>query len=280
MPIRIVVDSSADFDRTEAKRLNIDIVPMSIQFGDQSFLDGISLSKADFYKQLSEGSANPYTAQPAPSDFLPYLQAAKEAGDEVLIITISSVLSGTYQSAVISKTMCDYSPIYIIDSLTATAGIQILAEEACRLRDLRYSAAQITQELENLKPHIRIFAIVDTLEYLRRGGRLSNFQAGLGTVTKLKPVLTVREGSVVVVGKSFGQTAAMKQMLKFLDSHPISDNYPAIALTSDDPTRENALIHGLNVQSGLPKILRHCSIGPTIGAHIGPGAVGIAYVEE
>lgn len=280
MPIRIVVDSSADFDRTEAKRLNIDIVPMSIQFGDQSFLDGISLSKADFYKQLSEGSANPYTAQPAPSDFLPYLQAAKEAGDEVLIITISSVLSGTYQSAVISKTMCDYSPIYIIDSLTATAGIQILAEEACRLRDLRYSAAQITQELENLKPHIRIFAIVDTLEYLRRGGRLSNFQAGLGTVTKLKPVLTVREGSVVVVGKSFGQTAAMKQMLKFLDSHPISDNYPTIALTSDDPTRENALIHGLNVQSGLPKILRHCSIGPTIGAHIGPGAVGIAYVEE
>lgn len=280
MPIRIVVDSSADFDRTEAKRLNIDIVPMSIQFGDQSFLDGISLSKADFYKQLSEDSANPYTAQPAPSDFLPYLQAAKEAGDEVLIITISSVLSGTYQSAVISKTMCDYSPIYIIDSLTATAGIQILAEEACRLRDLRYSAAQITQELENLKPHIRIFAIVDTLEYLRRGGRLSNFQAGLGTVTKLKPVLTVREGSVVVVGKSFGQTAAMKQMLKFLDSHPISDNYPAIALTSDDPTRENALIHGLNVQSGLPKILRHCSIGPTIGAHIGPGAVGIAYVEE
>lgn len=280
MPIRIVVDSSADFDRTEAKRLNIDIVPMSIQFGDQSFLDGISLSKADFYKQLSEGSANPYTAQPAPSDFLPYLQAAKEAGDEVLIITISSVLSGTYQSAVISKTMCDYSPIYIIDSLTATAGIQILAEEACRLRDLRYSAAQITQGLENLKPHIRIFAIVDTLEYLRRGGRLSNFQAGLGTVTKLKPVLTVREGSVVVVGKSFGQTAAMKQMLKFLDSHPISDNYPAIALTSDDPTRENALIHGLNVQSGLPKILRHCSIGPTIGAHIGPGAVGIAYVEE
>ena len=280
MPIRIVVDSSADFDRTEAKRLNIDIVPMSIQFGDQSFLDGISLSKADFYKQLSEGSANPYTAQPAPSDFLPYLQAAKEAGDEVLIITISSVLSGTYQSAVISKTMCDYSPIYIIDSLTATAGIQILAEEACRLRDLRYSAAQITQELENLKPHIRIFAIVDTLEYLRRGGRLSNFQAGLGTVTKLKPVLTVREGSVVVVGKSFGQTAAMKQMLKFLDSHPISDNYPAIALTSDDPTRENALIHGLNVQSGLPKILRHCSIGPTIGAHFGPGAVGIAYVEE
>ena len=176
--------------------------------------------------------------------------------------------------------MCDYSPIYIIDSLTATAGIQILAEEACRLRDLRYSAAQITQGLENLKPHIRIFAIVDTLEYLRRGGRLSNFQAGLGTVTKLKPVLTVREGSVVVVGKSFGQTAAMKQMLKFLDSHPISDNYPAIALTSDDPTRENALIHGLNVQSGLPKILRHCSIGPTIGAHIGPGAVGIAYVEE
>lgn len=280
MAIRIITDSSSDFDRTYAKELGIDVVPMSIQFGDTSYLDGVTLNKADFYRLLLSGKENPSTAQPAPSDFLTLLEQVKAAGDEAVVLPISSVLSGTYQSACIAKDMCGYSPVEIVDTRSATAGIQLLAEHACKLRDQGRSAQEIARELEELKDRIRIFALIDTLEYLRRGGRLSSLQAGLGTVTKLKPVISVRDGAVVVVGKAFGVSAAMKQLLKFLSEHPVDNAFPAFALYSDDESRVDDFLPKLRELDLLPKELRRCSIGPTIGTHIGPGALGMAYVEE
>ena len=279
MAIRIIVDSSADLTTQEAEALHVHIVSMSIQFGDRSYLDGVDLSKPEFYQLLAAGKDSPTTAQPTPADFLTPLEEAKEAGDEAVVIPLSSQLSGTYQSAVIAKDMCEYSPIQVVDSRSASAGIHLLVEEACRLRDSGASAQEIAQALEALKGRVRIFALIDTLEYLRRGGRLSNLQASLGTVTKLKPVISVREGAVMVVGKAFGVSAAMKQLLRFLAEHPVDNSFPAYALYSDDESRVDDFIPRLRELDLLPKEVRRCSIGPTIGAHIGPGAVGMAYIE-
>lgn len=280
MSIRIITDSSADLTAADAQRLGVEIVSMSIQFGERSYLDGVNLEKAQFYQLLAEGKDSPSTAQPTPADFLKPMEAARAAGDEVVVITLSSVLSGTYQSAVIAKDMCSYGPIYVVDSLSATAGVHIMVEYACKLREQGVSAQEIAEKVAQLKGRIRIFAVIDTLEYLRRGGRLSNLQAGIGTVTKLKPVISVREGAVSVVGKAFGTAAATKQLLKFLAEHPIDDTFPTFALYSDDKSRVDEFLPKLQEVEALPEDLRFCSIGPTIGTHIGPGAVGMAYIEK
>lgn len=280
MAIRIITDSSADFPLDVAKRRRIDIVPMSVQFGAASFLDGKTLSHDVFYKLLQEKKENPSTSQPTPAAFLQLFDQAKAAGDQVVAVLLSGALSGTLQSAMIARGMCDYEPIYLIDSLSASAGIQILVNYACKLRDSGLPAADIAVELERLKGRIRIFAIIDTLEYLRRGGRLTGFQAGLGTVTKLKPVITVREGAVSIVGKSFGTSAALKQLLKLLNEHPVDDAFPSYFLYTDDRTREELLLPRLKELGILPHRLHHCSIGATIGTHIGPGALGLAYIEQ
>lgn len=169
MAIRIITDSAADFDREVAKRRKIDIVSLSVQFGSASFLDGKNLTTEVFYKLLKEGKENPKTAQPSPADFLTLFEEAKATGDQVVVVSLSGALSGTLQSASIAKDMCEYEPIYIVDSRSATAGMQILVNYACKLRDSGLPAQDIAAQLEQLRGKIRIFAMVDTLEYLRRG---------------------------------------------------------------------------------------------------------------
>ncbi len=173
MSIHIITDSSADLTPADAQRLGVEVVSMSIQFGDRSYLDGIDLDKAQFYQLLAEDKTSPSTAQPTPADFLKPMEAARATGAEAVVITLSSILSGTHQSALIAKDMCSYGPIYVVDSLSATAGIQIMVEYACKLREQGLSAQEIAEQVETLKGRIRIFAVIDTLEYLRRGAVLS-----------------------------------------------------------------------------------------------------------
>lgn len=280
MAVRIITDSSADFDPAAAKSQGVEIVPMTIQFGGMSYLDGVSISHDDFYRLLQEDKMTPSTSQPTPAEFLPLFEEAKAAGDEVVIVLLSGELSGTLQSAVIAKDMCGYDPICIVDSRTATAGIQILVSHACQLRDSGLRAEAIARELECLKDRVRIFAVMDTLEYLHRGGRLSGFQAGLGAVTKLKPVVAVRGGQVSVAAKAFGLSAGVRQLLRMLADHPIDDGFPVYFLYADDKSREELLLPRMEEAGILPQRLQYCSIGPTIGTHAGLGALGLAYVER
>ena len=280
MAVRIITDAASDFDLAVAKRRQIEVVPMTIQFGAASFITGKTISNDLFYQLLQEGKENPSTSQPTPAAFLRLFEEAKAAGDQAVVILLSGVLSGTLQSAVIAKGMCEYEPIYIVDSLTATAGMQILVNYACKLRDSGLPAAAIAEAVERQKDKVRIFAVMDTLEYLRRGGRLSGFQAGLGAVTKLKPTIAVRDGEVSIVGKSFGTAAAVKHLLKMLEEHPVDDDFPSYFLYSDSRSVEDLLLPKLREQGTLPQRLHYCGIGPAIGAHIGPGALGMAYMER
>ncbi len=280
MGIRIITDSSADFDLAAAKRRGVGVVPMSIQFGGASFVDGKSITHDLFYRLLQERKENPSTSQPSPADFLRVFEEAKAAGEPAVVILLSGALSGTLQSAEVAKEMCGYDPIYIVDSMTATAGIQILVNYACKLRDSGLPAPEIAQAVENIKDKVRIFAVIDTLEYLRRGGRLTGLQAGLGAMARLKPVIAVRDGKVSIVGKALGTGAAVKQLMKLLTEHPVDDAYPSYFLYSDDKSREELLLPKLKGQNMLPLRLHYSSVGPTIGTHIGPGALGIAYTER
>ena len=171
MGIRIITDSAADFDLAVAKRRQVNVVPMAVQFGNASFLAGKNLSNEVFYQLLLEGKENPTTSQPTPAAFLRYFEEVKAAGDQAVVILLSGALSGTLQSAEIAKELCGYEPIYIIDSRTATAGMQILVNFACKLRRSGLPAAGIASEVERLKDRVRIFAVIDTLEYLRQIGR-------------------------------------------------------------------------------------------------------------
>lgn len=280
MAIRIITDSSADFDSAVARRRSIDVVPMSIQFGDASFLSGRTLSNEVFYKLLQEKKENPTTSQPTPEAFLRLFQQAREAGDQVVAVVLSGSLSGTLQSAVIAKELCQYEPIYLVDSRSASAGIQILVNYACKLRDSGLPAAGIAEEVERLKDQVRVFAVVDTLEYLRRGGRLTGIQAGLGAVTRLKPVIAVRDGVVAIAHRSFGMAAAVKHLLKLLEEQPVDDDFPSYFLYTGDRSREELLLPKLKERGMLPLRLHYCSVGPTIGAHAGPGALGLAYMKR
>ena len=160
MATRIITDSAADFDLDTARRRKISVVPMTIQFGSAAFLAGKNLSNDTFFQLLQEGRENPSTSQPAPAAFLRLFEEAKAAGDQVVAILLSGSLSGTLQSAEIAKGMCDYEPIYIVDSRSASAGMQILVNLACKLRDSGLPAAAIAEEVERQKGKIRIFAVI------------------------------------------------------------------------------------------------------------------------
>ena len=280
MAIRIITDSASDMERADAQALGVHMVPLKVQFGENTYLDGETITKPEFYTLLLSGDVSPTTSQPTPEDFLTLFEAAQEAGDQVVAVLLSSSLSGTVQSAVIAKGMCGYDGIHIVDSCSATLGEQLLVRHACKLRDQGCNAQEIADTLDELKSRIRIYAVIDTLEYLRRGGRLSNLQASIGTVTRLKPVITLREGKVVVAGKGFGTAAAVKQAMKFIAEAPADPAYPAFSVYSDDQRSEEQFLPKLAEAGLLPEHLLHGSLGATIGTHVGPGAMGLIYIAQ
>ncbi len=205
----------------------------------------------------------------------------KEAGDSVIAILISSALSGTFQNAVLAKSMADYENIFIVDSKIATLGMRILVDRAVKLRDAGRSAQEIVNEVENLRPRLRLFAGLDTLEYLAKGGRLSKTSAALGNLANLKPIITFTpEGNVSLCGKQMGIRHACKQVAKLTMADAPDMDCPLYLLYAYDQKNCAAFLHmlqknGLNLES--PKVR---GIGPIIGTHIGTGAFGIVYVAK
>ena len=280
MAVRIITDSASDMPAEKARIRRVNTIPLSVHFGPATYYDGKNLSHDLFYKLLTAGEHHPTTSQPSPETFLQEFEDAQNAGDSVVCILLAGTLSGTFQSAFTAKQMCGYDQIYLVDSTTATAGMQILINYACKLRDSGLDAAGIAEAVEAIKDRIRIFAVVDTLEYLRKGGRLSAAQAALGTVSRLKPIIAVKDGKVSVASKAFGTGAATKSFLKLIANNPVDDSFPSYFLYSSDSGKKDELIPLLRQQNTLPSRLHDCRIGATIGTHIGPGAFGMAYVAK
>ncbi len=277
--IRIITDSAADFSQSELQKLSVRCVPMTIAFGSDSYTDGVDLPQEIFWQRMEAGQT-PKTSQPSPDAFLREFEAAKDAGDSMLCILISSALSGTLQSALIAAGMTEGLDIALVDSLSATAGQRLLVQEACRMRNAGGKTAQeIADALRLLVPRVRIFACLDTLSYLARGGRIPKAAAGVGMLMKLKPIVTVsEEGLVAMVGKAIGRHRAGDALIKLVEAHPIDPRYPVLPLYTGG--RENCIAFlRQTAQAGYACSIEDAvSIGPTIGTHVGPGAFGLAYI--
>ncbi len=277
--IRILVDSSTDFSMEEVKNKNLYHVPITISLNGQDYLSGEDLTSDRFYELLTAGEDFPKTSQPSPQAFAQIFEEAKEKGEEIICVLLSSALSGTCQSATIAKNMVDYDGIYIVDSLTATIMTRIIVDYGLQLINRGKSAKEIVEALETLKSKVKVAAGLDTLEYLYRGGRLNKAAATIGELANLKPVISVtEEGTVSVIGKCIGKNKALQFILKTINSKDLNPEFPlytvyAYGSENTEKLEEKLAAEGYRISDRL-------QLGSTIGAHVGPGAFGIIYVEK
>ncbi len=274
--IKIVCDSTCDYTREEAEALGITLVPLKVLFGTEEFYDGQTISPEAFYEKLAQAKELPVTSQPSPEAFVRVFRAAKEAGDTLICILLASNLSGTCQSAVIAKEIVEYDRIHIVDSLQVTAANQLLAREALRMRDAGASAEEILEALERDKKKVRIYAMVDTLLYLQKGGRLSAAGMVAGSALHLKPIITVVDGEVKVAGIARGCRGAYEKMLKLMeeDGGMDTDRPYVLGYTGKRECLDPFVDF---VKERIPKPYEKIvAVGPVIGAHAGPGVNAMA----
>ncbi len=277
--IKFLVDSSSDYTLSEIIEKGLELVPISITLDDNTYLDTLELECHHFYELLLNSENFPKTSQPSPQLFLDKFLEAKEKGDDLICVLVSSSLSGTFQSAVLAKNMADYDNIHIIDSLSATHLIRLLVDYGLHLRDSGLNVSEIVDKLEELKPRIRVVAGVDTLEYLCKGGRLSKTSAAVGELANLKPMLTVKnDGTLAVIGKCIGRNKAVQFIAKYVQEHMMDTLFPMYSIytfgtENCEKTEEKLASLGYSIDERL-------QIGSTIGAHLGPDTFGIIYVEK
>lgn len=280
MGIRIITDSTSDISTKNAAEMNITLVPLKVIFGDKEYKEGVDITIDGFYEKLVKAERLPTTSQPSPDDFLKHFEEGKAAGDSIIVIVIASKLSGTYQSAMLAKDMVNYEDIHIIDSDTTTCALRLMVEQAVRLRDEGKNANEVVDSLIKLRDKIVLLAMVDTLEFLHKGGRLSKFSAIIGTLLKFKPIITVKEGAIGVVGKERGVNKAIGRVADEIEVFgEIDKSYPVhLGYTAQDEQCK-MLKDKLNERYGLEDLKMH-PVGCVVGTHAGPGACMITYVKK
>ena len=279
MKTRIIVDSTADLMPDYKKRVNI--VPLTVNFGDTEYIDGVTIDHKTFYEKLVESDVLPTTSQATPDAFMKEFDKVKEAGESAVVITLASKFSGTYQSAVIAAE--DYDNIYVVDSESAAMGSGILVELAFRLLDSGMSAEEIAKTLEEEKKKIIIVALVDTLEYLKKGGRVSKTVAFAGTLLNIKPVLSVTDGEINMLGKARGSKMGNNLLVEEIKkaggvdfSKPVLLGYSGIS----DSLLLKYIEDSKHIWEGNLDEVRYTTVGSVIGTHVGPGAVVVAFFKK
>ena len=282
MSLKIIVDSTSDVSAEQIKNHQLTVVPLTTHFGDEEFLDGVTMTPQEFFKRLESDPNHPTTSQPSPEVFMKAFREAIDNGDEVLAITISGKLSGTYQSARLAAMELDSDRIYIVDSENVSLGIQVLLEYACRLRAEGKSGAEIAAVLEEKKHEVRVLAVVDTLKYLHRGGRISKTVAVAGNLLSIKPILEITDGEILMVGKARGAKSSERLLNKLIEERGNIDfDQPfCLAYSGLDPAPLDEYVDSYTdlweshvAREAIPVAV----IGSTIGTHAGPGAIGVAF---
>ena len=282
MSVKIVIDSACDLPKNTADVLGLAYMPMRTIFGQQEYLDGITLTGEAFYEKLIESDCLPKTSQVPPADFEAVFESIVNAGDTALCITVSSELSGTYQSAMIAAERFG-DKVIVVDSRSVTIGEQILVLRAVKLRDEGWSAWEIAEIINHEKNRIRLLALLDTLEYLKKGGRISSAAALAGSILSIKPVVAVQDGRIEMLGKARGSKNGSNKLMELVSScRGIDFDKPLLLAYSG---LSNALLRKYIADSrelyeGKIEKLPVCLIGSTIGAHAGPGAIGVAFFEN
>lgn len=279
MSIRIICDSASDITKEMAQKWNVTVLPIKTIFGEEEYLDGVNMTHQEFFEKLAQTDELPTTSQIAPYDYEQVFKEVVEAGDVAICITLSSKLSGCNQSAHIAGD--DYPEnIFIVDSENVCIGEQILVELAVRLRDEGKSAKEITEILNKEKKNIRLIALLDTLEYLKKGGRISGAAAFAGTLLSIKPVIGVENGEVTMIGKARGSKNANNMLISLVEKEgginfdkPYSLAYSGLS----DQLLQKYIVDSARIYAGKTEHLPICTIGSTIGTHAGPGAIATAF---
>lgn len=282
MAVRIITDSACDIEPLEAKELGLTIIPLKTMFGKEEFLDGVNISHYQFFEKLIESEQIPITSQATPFEYEDEFKKVKEAGDTAVCITISSKLSGCYQSANIAVDGYE-DVVTIVDSNNVCIGQQILTLYACILRDMGKSAKEIAQELEEKKNRIRLIALLDTLEYLKKGGRISAAAAVAGAVLSIKPVIAIENGEVVVLGKARGSKNGnnmLKEMVKKESGIDFEMPHTLAYSGLSDALLKKYMEDSKELYEGKVDVLRISTIGSAIGTHVGPGAIAFAFFTK
>lgn len=277
--IRIITDSSSDFTPEAAAQLQVEVLPIPIRFGETEYLDRHNLSVTEFYHKLETVDQLPTTSQINPFQFAAAFQPFLDAGDEVVGIFLSSGLSGTFQSAQAAQQMLQSDSLYLVDSLNAALGQHLLVQIAVRLRNQGVSAQEIAAQITALSKKTRVLACVKTMKYLAMGGRVSAAAAKIGGVLGITPMVAIIDGKVEAVGKVRGQKAAIRWIQQRLTQEPADNHYPVVFSHSCNETGREELAQALTATLPNSDYLYN-DLGCTIGTHIGPGAIGIAYIAQ
>ena len=279
MNTRIIVDSTTDL--LPEARARVSVVPRTVHFGDEEYIDGVTIDHRSFYEKLIETDVHPTTSQASPAAFMAEFVKVREAGDSAVVITLSARLSGTYQSAVIAA--ADFENIYVVDSESVTIGTAILTELALRYLDEGMDAKEIAQRLEEEKKRILIVALLDTLEYLKKGGRISKTVAFAGAVLNIKPVISVSGGGIAILGKARGSRMGNNLLEQEIEkaggvdfSLPVLLGYTGLS----DALLQKYIEDSRRIwEQGLEQV-RYTTIGSVIGTHAGPGAIAVAFFKK
>ena len=279
MKTRIIVDSTADL--LPVVKEQVHVVPLTVHFGEEEYVDGVTIDHKTFYEKLIETDVHPSTSQASPAIFEDEFKKAQEAGEAAVVITLSSKLSGTYQSAMIAAQ--EYDNIYIVDSGSVAIGGGILVEYALKLLNEGLEAKEIADKLEEIKGRIIIVALVDTLEYLKKGGRISKTVAFAGAMLNIKPVLSVADGEINMLGKARGSKMGNNLLVQEIEkaggvdfTMPVLLGYTGL---SDAMLLKYIKDSKKLWEGGLDEV-RYTTIGSVIGTHAGPGAVAVAFFKN
>lgn len=279
--VRIITDSAADFEHFESEKLGISIIPLPVYIDGREYKDDFLHSKERFYRLAKLSKDLPKTSQPSPYVYECALKKARDNGDSVIVITVSSALSGSYQSAVLARDLLGYKGCYVVDSKSASAGQKLLVKEALRLRDNGFTAKEIADSLLKFRKRIIVYACIDDIKYLYGGGRHTNAAVLLGSAGRIKPVVSVtKSGSVAFEAKTIGMRHGMNHMLMSLKKCGVDPNYPIYIMHTN--AKNLALYFSkLIISKGIPfdegSIV---SVGSVVGSHIGEGSTGIAFVKK
>ncbi len=279
MSIQIITDSASDI--TDQTRKDVTVLPMTITFGDTQYQDGVNLSHQEFYEKLIESGELPTTSQIPPFDFASAIQKAVSQGKEVIIITLSAKLSGTYQSACLAASEYE-GKAYVVDSENVTVGEHALIEYALQLKDQGMDAPSIVEKLETQKKQIHLIALLDTLEYLKKGGRVSKAVAFAGGVLSIKPVIAIENGEVAILGKARGSKQGNNFLVQKIKECGIDFKKPYfLGYTGlNDSLLKKYIEDSKELWTEHTQSLAISTVGGTIGTHVGPGAIAVAFFAK
>ncbi|WZL71752.1 DegV family protein [Clostridiaceae bacterium 35-E11] len=279
-PIKIMTDSLSDIPKGLVAKYDIAVLPLTVRFKDEEFKDGIDLNSEKFFHKLQEAEQLPTTSQVPPSEFIREMKKALDDGFEVMVINGSSGVSGTYQSAMMAKNELDTEDVTVIDTLALSYTCGLIVVEAAKMAKEGRGREEILKKVEAMKSKTGHIFSVETLEYLKKGGRLSAAKAAIGTVLNVKPILTIKDGKVEPLDKVRGSKKIIPKMIELAQESGLKQGCPYVCIAHGankeglDKLKEEVL------KSFTPKELVITEIGCTIGTYTGPGLLAILYVRE